>query len=191
MMYGGSSWADDCAKAWTEVGPSSGQPSVEDAYRAVESYIRESSPDLEVTEVMEFEENFYFIVREHDSGVGAMELLVDKDTGTVGPEMGPNMMWNDKYGMHRRSGMVGPSVGQNGISENQAVEIALRWLHENMPGVITEAHAERFYGYYTIHTVEDGAIEGMLSVHGTTGQVWYHTWHGTFVRMIERNERHN
>lgn len=28
----------------------------------------------------------------------------------------------------------------------------------------------------------------MLSVHGTTGQVWYHTWHGDFVQMIEEHE---
>jgi hypothetical protein len=40
-------------------------------------------------------------------------------------------------------------------------------------------------GYYTIHTLRDGKIEGMLSVHGTTGQVWYHTWHGGFIRMEE------
>jgi hypothetical protein len=30
----------------------------------------------------------------------------------------------------------------------------------------------------------------MLSVRGTTGQVWYHTWHGPFVQMIEGEEGH-
>jgi hypothetical protein len=33
--------------------------------------------------------------------------------------------------------------------------------------------------------LEDGDIQGMLSVHSATGQVWYHTWHGGFIQMIE------
>jgi len=27
----------------------------------------------------------------------------------------------------------------------------------------------------------DGTITGMLSVNATSGQVWLHTWHGTFL----------
>jgi hypothetical protein len=54
--------------------------------------------------------------------------------------------------------------------------------------VTTEEHADPFYGYYTIHTLADGEIEGMLSVHGSTGQVWYHNWHGGFLQMIEGEE---
>jgi hypothetical protein len=27
----------------------------------------------------------------------------------------------------------------------------------------------------------DGTIDGMLPVNATTGQVWYHTWHGRFI----------
>jgi hypothetical protein len=30
---------------------------------------------------------------------GAMELLVDKSSGAIFPEYGPNMMWNLKYGI--------------------------------------------------------------------------------------------
>jgi hypothetical protein len=33
--------------------------------------------------------------------------------------------------------------------------------------------------------LKDGQIEEMLSVNGSTGQVWYHTWHGRFIQMIE------
>jgi len=43
-------------------------------------------------------------------------------------------------------------------------------------------------GPYTVHTLRDGEIDVMLSVHGTTGQVWYHTWHGGFVQMIEEED---
>ena len=78
---------------------------LEDARQAVEQYIAGLGfSNLEIAEVMEFENNFYAIVRETDTGIGAMELLVDKWTGAVGPEIGPNMMWNSKYGMHRGDG---------------------------------------------------------------------------------------
>ena len=70
----------------------------------------------------------------------------------------------------------------------KTVTLASTCLDRNRPGVTTETHADPFYGYYTIHTVKDDRIEGMLSVHGTTGQVWYHTWHGEFVQMVEGDD---
>ena len=188
MMYGDRGWDDDCQMADGPAASPSGGISIEDAQNAVERYIKDWGTDLEIAEMMEFEENHYAIVRERETGIGAMELLVDKTTGIVGPEMGPNMMWNARYGMHRRGGMMGQSSGANSLSEERAVEIAQRWLEENKPGVTVEEHADPFYGYYTIHTVKNGEIDGMLSVHGTTGQVWYHTWHGAFIQMVESEE---
>jgi hypothetical protein len=86
--------------------------------------------------------------------------------------------------------MMGGSSENNVLSPEEALEGAQRWLSTYRPGVTVEEHADPFYGYYTIHTLENGEIEGMLSVHGTTGQVWYHTWHGDFVQMIESDEDH-
>jgi hypothetical protein len=143
---------------------------------------------LEVTEVMEFERNYYAIVAEQDTGIGAMELLVDKDSGVVSPEPGPNMMWNAKYGiMGRGSGMMGMmggyASGEMALSPQQAEDVAQRWLDANLPGR-TAGDADEFYGYYTLHFLNDGQIEGMLSVQGSTGDVWYHSWHGDFVTMV-------
>jgi hypothetical protein len=169
-----------------EAPSSSSALTIEDAHEAVERYVDSLGyPSLEIAEVMEFEHNFYAIVEETDTGIGAMELLVDKWTGEVGPEMGPNMMWNAKYGMHGRGGMMGRTGGTDTLAPDEVLDIAQRWLDANRPGVTVEEHADPFYGYYTIHTLKDGEIEGMLSVHGSTGQVWYHTWHGAFVQMIE------
>ena len=161
---------------------------IDEAHEAVERYVETLGyHDLAIAEVMEFEHNFYAIVEEADTGIGAMELLVDKTTGNVGPEQGPNMMWNARYGMHARGekGMMGGTSGVNTIKPEEALVIAQRWLDANRRGATVEEHVDPFYGYYTIHTVKDAEIEGMLSVHGTTGQVWYHTWHGDFVQMIE------
>jgi len=174
---------------WDSTASSSGTMTIEEAHEAIERYVDALGySDMEVAEVMEFEQNFYAIVRESDTGIGAMEILMDKWTGTVGPEMGPNMMWNWRYGMHGRSGMMGGASKTNTVTPREALETAQRWLDAYRPGVTLEEHADSFYGYYTIHTVKDGEIEGMLSVHGTTGQVWYHTWHGVFLQMIEGEE---
>jgi hypothetical protein len=193
MMHGGSGWADaaDCPAASTYSPPVGDAIDIEEAQEAVEAYLQDlGHRDMEIAELMEFEHNYYAIVREHGTGIGAMELLVDKTSGTVGPEMGPNMMWNVRYGMHQRGAMMGRASTANTVSGDEAVQVAQRWLDGNRPGAVTEGHADPFYGYYTIHTLRDGEIEGMLSVHGTTGRVWYHTWHGAFVQMIEMEDEH-
>jgi hypothetical protein len=164
--------------------------SLEDVEAAAHEYVdRLGYSGLEVTEVMEFERNYYAIVAEEDTGIGAMELLVDKESGAVGPEPGPNMMWNAEYGHMGRSGgmmgmMGGYASGNMTLSPQEAGEVAQRWLDANLPGR-TAGEADAFYGYYTLHFLDDGDIEGMLSVHGDSGDVWYHSWHGDFVAMME------
>ena len=135
---------------------------------------------LVLVHIMEFVENFYAEVVEEDSGIHAMELLIDKYTGQVFPEMGPNMMWNEKYGMHPsgRSGLDMP------ITPEQAESIAQQFLDANMPGV-TVGEVATFYGYYTLHILRNGQVVGMLSVNGYTPEVWYHDWHGPFIGMEE------
>jgi hypothetical protein len=163
--------------------------SLEEVQEAVERYVdRLGYTGLHVTEVMEFERNYYAIVAEEETGIGAMELLVDKRSGAVGPEPGPNMMWNAKYGMMGRGGMMdmmgGYSDGEMILSPEEAQDVVQRWLDANLPGR-TAGEADPFYGYYTLHFLNDGEIEGMLSVHGSSGDVWYHSWHGDFIAMAE------
>jgi hypothetical protein len=160
--------------------------SLTQAETAVERYVdRLGYTGLQVTEMMEFERNYYAIVAEQGTGIGAMEILVDKSTGAVGPEPGPNMMWNARYGMHGRGGMgmMGSyTSGEMTLSPQEAEDVAQHWLDANLPGR-TAGEADPFYGYYTFHFLKDGKIEGMLSVHGSSGDVWLHSWHGSFVQM--------
>ncbi|OGO38923.1 MAG: hypothetical protein A2W35_15370 [Chloroflexi bacterium RBG_16_57_11] len=156
----------------------------EAARQYVEAY---GNPDLTLTEVMEFENNFYVEVEEKSTSVHAFELLVDRYSGVVSPEPGPNMMWNTRYG--HMGGMMGgwrgQQVGSMTIPQEQAREIAQHWLDRFMPGTSAAEEADAFYGYYTIHVMQDGHVSGMLSVNGYSGEVWYHSWHGSFIDMQE------
>lgn len=193
--YYGNAYGDisgmPCSGGFAATANPSGDPiTIAQAQEAVENYIASLGyNNLAVDEVMEFARNFYAIIKETDTGIGAMELLVDKYSGVVGPEYGPNMMWNAKYGMHPAGALSccsagSPATSTMTVSPEEALSIAQRWLDTYRPGTAVESHADPFYGYYTIHTLKNGSITGMLSVHGSTGQVWYHNWHGDFVQMI-------
>jgi hypothetical protein len=168
------------------------------------------NPNLAVKEIMEFQNNFYVMFYEKDTGIGAFEMLIWKQasssgmvggnmgmsggmmsggtvTGRIVPEPGPNMMWNTKYAMMQ--GMMGPYsqagvTGQMQVDEQEAKSIAETYLSQNFPGSHVEG-ITRFYGYYTIDFQKDDKIVGMLSVNGYSGEVWYHSWHGAFVQEVE------
>lgn len=132
---------------------------------------------LEAGEVMEFD-NGYYVELVELSGSLATEVLVDRLTGAVQPEFGPAMMWNTAYGMHHSSD-AGPT-----LLPEQARDLADQWLADNRPGEHA-ASPEEFPGYYTVHSMVGGDVTGMLSVHATSGDVWYHSWHGRFLAMAE------
>ena len=140
---------------------------------------------LAADEVIEFSNNYYASIREKSTGIGAFEILIDRSSGTVVREPGPDMMWNVKYSM-MRGGMMGgfgfSGSGPMTVTAQQAQDIAQRWLDANQPG--TSANPpDPFYGYYTVDFQTNGKLVGMLSVNGYSGQVWYHTWHGSFIAM--------
>lgn len=157
--------------------------------RAVEGF---GNPNLEVTEVMEFANNYYAEVEEKDTGIGAMELLINRPGGRVYQEPGPDMMWNTKYGMmggyRSSSASASKPTGATGdempVGPEQAMKIADAYLSRVSPGTRAE-EPTKFYGYYTIDTEKDGKASGMLSVNGYSGEVWYHSWHGQFVAKQE------
>lgn len=133
---------------------------------------------LHVSDVMQFENGFYAELVD-SAGDGATEVLIDPGSGAVQTEWGPAMMWNTAYGMHPAFGERAATLGQD-----QARRIADLWVRDNRPGEHAD-QADRFPGYYTLHTMRGNQVVGMLSVHATSGAVWYHNWHGRFVGMQE------
>jgi hypothetical protein len=186
----------------------SGAPiSVDTARQAAEKYLSNlNNTDLTVKEIMVFNNNAYVAVVEKSTGKGAMELLVNPITLSVTPEMGPNRMWNLKYGMMGQGGcgsygmmgsLVPGTAGRQGgcivnppsnqpinemtITPEQARQDAQSYLDKNITGTQAAEDPLAFYGYYTLDYMKDGKPVGMLSVNGYTGKIWLHTWHGTFI----------
>ena len=176
---------------------------VDEAKTAVDSYLATlNNSDLQLKEIMVFDNNAYARIVEKSTGTGALELLVDPVTKSVYPEHGPNMMWNLKYspmgsgGMMSGRGMMGGGASQYGtpltttVSDNtvtpeQALTAAQSYLDTNLAGDKTATDADKFYGYYTIDILRDGKTVGMLSVNGFSSQVFVHAWHGTYIDMKE------
>ncbi len=170
----------------TQTNNSQERISTDDAVSKAEAYLANYSQNLQVAEVMEFQSNFYVLVKESDSGRGAMELLVDPNSGYVTPEIGPNMMWNLKYGrMAQRMGLS--TSTDNTLSLSEALTKAQTALSQQYPTATINEDGISFYGYYTFDYSIDGQVAGMLSVNGLDGQVWLHTWHGEFISEKEIN----
>ncbi|MDF1523598.1 MAG: hypothetical protein P1P87_12395 [Trueperaceae bacterium] len=150
---------------------------------------RAFGPDVSVDDVMPFTDHSYAQFVAPD-GTGLAEVLVDRYTGVVTPEPGPNMMWNLRSGMggYGRGGFgmnvngVGPwgatpNTAEERYDETQARDLAATFLAGYLPGADVLA-SQTFPGYMTFDYGRDGRIDGMLSVNFGSGQIWPHTWHG-------------
>ncbi len=176
---------------WDYIPPGSGKPlTLSEATDQAGKYLQAWGNDsLMLSEIMEFSNHFYVEVSEKGTDRKAFELLLNKYTGAVSPEPGPNMMWNLKYGPMVGGMMGGLYQSDRGdkmpITPAKAHELAQKALDSIGTGLKVEDGADQFYGYYTLHTLKDGKTFGMLGVNGFTGQVWLHSWHGKFVDAKE------
>lgn len=154
---------------------------------------------------------YYAAIEERTGGRGAFELLVDRYTGAISPEPGPNMMWNLKYGMMGGGSMMGGFMMGGGypgggfgpgmmgyrtgwgpaqfgaeprMTGRAAQERAQAYLNQALPGAKVRPGGHEFYGYWTLHFDRDGQLAGMLSVNAATGDVWPHTWHAAPTEVV-------
>lgn len=180
-MMGGGGWGNGSMMGGTQWGRSDTTgldvDTLGGARNAAEGFADDLGPGFGVGEVMQFDNHYYAEIVGAD-GELATEVLVDPTSGAVQIEYGPARMWNTRYGM-----MAAGSSASGRVTAAEAEELADRWLADQ--GDLTADEAEELPGYYTLHTLRDGDVEGMLSVNSTTGDVWYHSWHGQFVDMTE------
>lgn len=147
--------------------------------------------------IMLFDNHAYAQIADTTAGRGAFEVLVDYTTGAVYPEHGPTRMWNTEYGMLSNApqaemvmgGMMRGMMGGYApgatvqVTAEQAVEIAQEYLAAYQAGQTVDTSVTTFPGYYTLHTLQDGVVVGVMSVNAYSGQVFPHHWHGTLLEM--------
>lgn len=72
--------------------------STTEAQTLAQNYLLQlGNPDLAVKGIDEYAQNFYITVYERSTNAGAFNLIIDKSTGILSPETGPNISWNTKY----------------------------------------------------------------------------------------------
>jgi len=145
----------------------------EEALENMQSFARQYSSNTEVKDFMIFSSNYYAVLKDPASGQYIAEVLVDRYSGSAYPEPGPNIMWNTKYGAGRVQ--AGSTDYDLAGSEKLANDFLAGYL---LGAQILEIKA--MPGYYTFDFGRK-EIEGMLSVNAYNGQVWVHTWHGSYI----------
>lgn len=165
--------------------PGAGTINLKSATDIAKTYIS-GTRGLKLDEIVEFDDSFEAEFKESKTGVGAFEILIDRTNGSVFSEMGPNMMWNTKYGMMggRRFSISGKANNKMNYSANQAKTAAKNYLKQN--GIeMTVGGPEIYYGFYEFHLLNKGKPGAQIDVNGFTGDVWYEDWHGPILSIKE------
>jgi len=149
------------------------------AVAITKAYTQKLNQDVVVGELHEFANGYEVELNDGKTGAKAYEVMVYKKGGQIITEMGPNIMWNTKYGP-----MNGGNTGAVTISEEQATKSAQEFVTKMGQGYSIEK-PELAPGYYEFMIQKDGKDYAELDVNGYTGQVWYENWQGPIINTID------
>ncbi len=143
-----------------------------EAKQVIQAFIGSSNSNLQISELWEYE-TAYVAELSDTNGVKAIDLVADKFTGVVMPEMGFSMMMNASYG---RSLYRMPRFGRNlNLTPDQATTIAQNFVDNNGLGYAL-ATPETYPGYYKFHTTDLAGGFGLdIMVNGYNGGIWMNT----------------
>ena len=179
------------------MGPGGGAPynqggsllTMDQAVQIANQYLSSTgSSNLQLAMVHQFTNSYEAEYIEKGTDIHAFEILIDPSSGAAFPEMGPNVMWNTKYG--HLGGMMGgpnPSSATTNmpVSADTARNNAQQWLDANLQGTTLGSGVDTAYGYYEMDVERNGQHYGEIDVNGYSGQVWYEEWHGPVVQTRE------
>jgi len=145
----------------------------DEARTAVQAFINVSNSSLQISEIWEYA-TVYIAGLSDINGARAFDLMADKFTGAVMPEMGLSMMANASYG---RQIYRTPSFKKNlSLTPDEATVIAQTFITNNALGY-TLGMPEIYPGYYKFHMTPPGS--GMdIMVNGYYDGVWMNTFLG-------------
>lgn len=151
-------------------------PSADLAEAAIQAFITASNSSLQISELWEYE-TAYIAELSDTNGEKALDLVADKFTGSVLPEMGFSMMMNASYG---RTMYKMPASGKNlKLTPVDATNIANDFITENgldsSLGYTLVTPPETYPGYYKFHTTSGGNYGMDIMVNGYSGGIWMNT----------------
>lgn len=158
---------------------------VENSDQAVtiaKAYVQKLNTGLTVDELHEFSDSYEVELKHAKTGEKAYEFMIGKSGGVIFAEMGPNVMWNTKYG-HMNGGNQENQTDLT-VSVDQATKLAQDFVAKIGKGY-SVSEPETAPGYYEFMVSKDGKDYAELDVNGYTGQVWYENWHGSIVNTVE------
>jgi hypothetical protein len=179
MLDGGAGYVYDSV--------SSNVVPVEELIAAVQHYLDwQNNPDLQLAHMREFRWAFLVEAVERSTGRYAFGMMVSKVTAQISPEVGPNLLWNTKYGSMIAEvgggyGMVGrllpeDPVGEMPLAESEARKIAENAVEMLDAGLKLGDEVAVFYGFYEFYLIHQGELVGELDVNGYSGQAWVKDW---------------
>jgi hypothetical protein len=147
---------------------------VAEAQAAFQAFINSANSSLQISELWEYG-TVYKAELSDTKGAKAFDLVADKFTGAVMPEMGLSMMLNASYGtnLYRT-----PAFGKNlSLSPEQATVNAQTFVNKYLPGYTLQT-PEIYPGYYKFHTTTGGTFGMDIMVNGYNGEIWMNTFLG-------------
>lgn len=145
-----------------------------EALTAIQAFIDASNSKLHISELWEYE-TVYKAELSDINRAKALDLLADKVTGAVMPEMGLSMMMNASYGKSLYNMVI---AGRKLIiTPDQATELAQEFIDSNtLPYTLGEV--EIYPGFYKFHTqiTDSSGNFGLdIMVNGYNGKIWMDT----------------
>jgi hypothetical protein len=144
---------------------------LDEARTTLQGFIDLAYSNLRISEIREYGAVFKAELSD-TNGAKAFDLLVDKFTGAVSPEMGMSMMLNASYGrgLYRTS-----SFGANFVlTPQQAADVAQKFVEKNALGYSLDT-PEIYPGYYKFHTTTATGFGMDIMVNGYNGGIWMNT----------------
>ena len=140
----------------------------EEARAAIQSFIDVSSSSLEISELWEYG-TAYKAELSDVNGAMAFDVIADKLTGAVEPEMGLSMMMNASYG---KSIYKPLKLGKKlTVSAEQATAIAQKFMDDSGLGY-NLGTSENYPGYFKFHTADSSGFGLEIMVSGYNGAIW-------------------
>ncbi len=139
-----------------------------EARAAIQAFIDASGSSLEISDLWEYG-TAYKAELSDANGAMAFDVIADKLTGAVGPEMGLSMMMNASYG---KSIYKPLKFGKKlTVSTEQATAMAQKFVDDNGLGYNLGTPAN-YPGYYKFHTTDSHGDGVEIMVNGYSGAIW-------------------